>query len=170
MFVKAQWAAASEAAEALAQMAARGAKSDVKLAGLVRDRQDLLAEWQRRDEARTAEASTAPDKRNKQVETENLARIGVIEARIGQIDTALKEGFPEYTCTGQRGSGLKRGCAGRPAFRRGLADVLRHRRPLQAPARGNLHLGGDQGQGALAALGSGHSGIGARGGRAALRA
>jgi hypothetical protein len=81
MFVKAQWAAASEAAEALAQMAARGAKGDVKLASLVRDRQDLLAEWQKRDEARTAAASTAPDKRNKQVETENLARIGGLGSR-----------------------------------------------------------------------------------------
>jgi tetratricopeptide (TPR) repeat protein/CHAT domain-containing protein len=96
MFVKAQWAAASEAAEALAQMAARGAKGDVKLASLVRERQDLLAEWQKRDQARTAAASTAPDKRNKQAEAENVARIGAIEARIGAIDTALKDGFPDY--------------------------------------------------------------------------
>jgi tetratricopeptide (TPR) repeat protein len=56
MFVKAQWAAASEAAEALAQMAARDAKGDVKLASLVRERQDLLAEWQKRDAARMAAA------------------------------------------------------------------------------------------------------------------
>jgi tetratricopeptide (TPR) repeat protein len=56
-------------------------EGDVKLAGLVRDRQDLLAEWQKRDEARTAAASTAPDKRNKQVETENLARIGGLGSR-----------------------------------------------------------------------------------------
>src|SRR5262249_50644299 len=52
MFVKAQWAAASEASEALAQMAVRSAKGDPKLAALVRERQDLLAEWQKRDEAR----------------------------------------------------------------------------------------------------------------------
>jgi CHAT domain-containing protein/tetratricopeptide (TPR) repeat protein len=96
MFAKAQWAAASEAAEALAQMAARGAKGDVKLASLVRERQDLLAEWQKRDEARTAAASSSPDRRNKQVEADNVARIGAIETRIGQIDTALKDGFPDY--------------------------------------------------------------------------
>jgi len=96
MFVKAQWAAASEASEALAQMAARGAKGDVKLATLVRERQDLLAEWQTRDKARTAAASTAPDRRNKRPEAANITRIGAIEARIGQIDTALKDGFPDY--------------------------------------------------------------------------
>jgi tetratricopeptide (TPR) repeat protein/CHAT domain-containing protein len=96
MFLKAQWAAASEAAEALAQMAARGAKGDAKLASLVRERQDRLAEWQKRDAARTVAASTAPDRRNKQVEADNVARIGAIEARIGQIDAVLKDGFPEY--------------------------------------------------------------------------
>jgi len=96
MFVKAQWAAASEAAEALAQMAVRGAKDDPKLAALVRERQDLLAEWRKRDEARTAAASTAPDKRNNEMEAENVAGINKIEARIGEIDTTLKDQFPDY--------------------------------------------------------------------------
>jgi len=96
MFVKAQWAAASEAAEALAQMAVRGAKGDPKLAALVRERQDLLAEWHKRDEARTAAASTALEKRNKEAEAENVARIGAVEVRIGDIDTTLKDQFPDY--------------------------------------------------------------------------
>jgi CHAT domain-containing protein len=96
MFVKAQWAAASEAAEALAQMAVRGAKDDPKLATLARERQDLLAEWKRRDEARTAAASTPPEKRNKEAEAENVARISTIEARIGEIDTMLKDQFPDF--------------------------------------------------------------------------
>jgi CHAT domain-containing protein/Tfp pilus assembly protein PilF len=96
MFLKAQWAAASEAAEALAQMAVRGAKGDPKLAPLVRERQDLLAEWQKRDEARTAAASIRPDRRNKAAEAENVARIGAIEASISEIDKMLKDQFPDY--------------------------------------------------------------------------
>ena len=45
-FQAAQWAIASEAAQALAEMGARGAKGDPALAALVRERQDLVAEWQ----------------------------------------------------------------------------------------------------------------------------
>jgi len=53
-FEAAQWTQSSEAAESLAQMAARGAKGDPKLAALVRERQDLVAEWQKRDAVRSA--------------------------------------------------------------------------------------------------------------------
>ena len=77
-------------------MAVRGAKDDPKLAALVRERQDLLAEWEKRDEARTVAASTAPDKRNKEADAENVRRISTIEARIGEIDTTLKDQFPDY--------------------------------------------------------------------------
>src|SRR5262249_43310534 len=51
-FETAQWAQASAAAASLAQMAARGAKGDPALATLVRERQDLVAEWKKRDGAR----------------------------------------------------------------------------------------------------------------------
>jgi hypothetical protein len=106
MFVKAQWAAASEAAEALAQMAARGAKGDVKLASLVRERQDLLAEWQKRDAARMAAASIAPDQRNRQAEAVNVARIGAIEHR---PDRHGAQGWlPRLRGAGERGGGLDR--------------------------------------------------------------
>src|SRR5262249_39155133 len=54
MFQTAQWAQSSEAAQSLQQMAARGAKGDLRLAALVRERQDLVAEWQQRDGARSA--------------------------------------------------------------------------------------------------------------------
>jgi hypothetical protein len=40
-FQTAQWAHSSDAAASLAQMAARGAKGDPKLAAFVRERQDL---------------------------------------------------------------------------------------------------------------------------------
>ena len=49
MFETAQRAQNSEAAASLAQMASRGAKRDAKLAVVVRERQDLMAEWQKRE-------------------------------------------------------------------------------------------------------------------------
>jgi hypothetical protein len=95
MFQTAQWAQSSEAAESLAQMAARGAKGD-KLAALVRERQDLVAEWQRRDEVRSAAVAQASEKRNVQAEAENIARLGAIDVRIADIDTRLAAEFPDY--------------------------------------------------------------------------
>jgi hypothetical protein len=49
MFQTAQWAQGSAAAQSLAQMAARGAKENTTLSSVVRERQDLVGEWQRRD-------------------------------------------------------------------------------------------------------------------------
>ena len=53
-----QWVQASAAASSLTQMAARSAKGDTALAGLVRERQDLVAEWQVKDKQLIA-ATTA---------------------------------------------------------------------------------------------------------------
>jgi CHAT domain-containing protein len=96
MFQAAQWAQSSEAAESLAQMAARGAKNDPKLAALVRERQDLVAEWQKRDQVRSATAAQASEIRNAQADTENVARIAAIDTRIVEIDKRLKTDFPDY--------------------------------------------------------------------------
>jgi CHAT domain-containing protein/Tfp pilus assembly protein PilF len=96
MFQTAQWALSSEAAESLAQMAARGAKGNPKLAAVVRERQDLVAEWQRRDQARSAAVAQAPEKRNREAEAENVARLSAIDARIATIDKELTAHFPDY--------------------------------------------------------------------------
>jgi tetratricopeptide (TPR) repeat protein len=96
MFQTAQWAQSSQAAQSLAQMAARGAKGDSKLAALVRERQDLVAEWQRRDQVRSAEVARAPDKRNLETEAANTARLAAIDARIAIIDKELAANFPDY--------------------------------------------------------------------------
>ena len=96
MFQAAQWAQGSEAAASLAQMAARGAKGDPKLAALVRERQDLVGEWQRRDGVRSAAVAQAPDKRDRPAEAANVARLAAIDARIGEIDKTLRETFPDY--------------------------------------------------------------------------
>jgi CHAT domain-containing protein len=96
MFQTAQWAQSSEAADSLAQMASRGAKGDPKLSPVVRERQDLVAEWQRRDQVRSAAVAQAPDKRNLEAEAKNVARLAAIDARIAIIDKDLAANFPDY--------------------------------------------------------------------------
>jgi CHAT domain-containing protein/tetratricopeptide (TPR) repeat protein len=96
MFQTAQWAQSSEAAESLTQMAARGAKGDPKLAAFVRERQDLVAEWQGRDQQRSVAVAQAPEQRNRKAESENVERLSVIDARIATIDKELVAKFPEY--------------------------------------------------------------------------
>jgi CHAT domain-containing protein/tetratricopeptide (TPR) repeat protein len=96
MFGTAQWALASHAAASLAQMAARGAKGDPALAALVRERQDLVADWQRRDRWRSAALARPPGKRDRDSEADNLARLAAIDARITEIDSRLARNFPDY--------------------------------------------------------------------------
>ena len=96
MFETAQWAQSSEAAASLAQMAARGAAVDAKLSALVRERQDLTAEWKKREELWTEWLGKSPDQRDAKAEKENKERLDAIDARIGQIDGILKEKFPHY--------------------------------------------------------------------------
>ncbi len=96
MFETAQWAQSSAAAASLAQMAARGAGKDVRLAGQVRERQDLLAEWQGRDGLRNKWLGQPEDKRNAQAEAKNNARLAAIDVRIGEIDAELAAKFPDY--------------------------------------------------------------------------
>ena len=96
MFEMAQWARGSEAAASLAQMATRAAKGDQSLSAIVRERQDLAGEWQKRDEARTAALSRSPELRNKAAETANEARLLSIESRIGEIDKRLASEYPDF--------------------------------------------------------------------------
>ena len=95
-FITAQWAQSSEAAASLAKMAARGAKGDPALAVLVRERQDLVEEWQNRDAMRTAAVSQPPEKRERAAEATNLARLTDIDGRIVEIDGRLKIEFADY--------------------------------------------------------------------------
>ena len=95
-FQTAQWAQSSEAAASLALMAARWANGDSELAVLIRERQDLVAEWQRRDGALTAAVSQAPERRNATTEAEISDRLTVIDTRIAAIDKRLIVEFPDY--------------------------------------------------------------------------
>jgi CHAT domain-containing protein/Tfp pilus assembly protein PilF len=96
MFQMAQWALASEAAQSLSQMAARAAKDDVGLSTLIRERQDLVGEWQKRDQSRSAAISQPPEKRDRNAESENVARLDEIDTRIAAIDKRLTTDFPDY--------------------------------------------------------------------------
>jgi CHAT domain-containing protein/Tfp pilus assembly protein PilF len=96
MFVAAQWVQGSAASSSLAQMAARGASGDAGLELIARERQDLVAEWQRLDAAHTANVSRPPDKRDRPAEAANNARRNAIDARLAVIDQRLKVEFPDY--------------------------------------------------------------------------
>ncbi len=95
-FVRAQWAATSEAAASLAQMSARSAKTDSKLAGLVRERQDLAGEWQVRDKQLLAISMVPRERRNATAEGELRSRLTAIDRRLGEIDQTLAKEFPDY--------------------------------------------------------------------------
>ena len=95
-FQAAQQASASEVATSLTQMAVRGAKGNRALSSLVRERQDLIGEWQARDRMRVAQLSLHPDKRSREAEAETAARLGAIESRVSAIDTRMAREFPDY--------------------------------------------------------------------------
>jgi len=95
-FAFAQWRLSSGAADALAEMATRNAANDVKVAELVRDRQDRVDEWQRADK-QVAEARGANADRRDQRAIEALEkRRAEIDTRIAAIDAALKSKFPKF--------------------------------------------------------------------------
>ena len=95
MFIAAQWARGSEAAASLAQMAARHTQGDGAHARLVRERQDLVREWQRRDKLLTTILSRSPEQRNGSDETER-SQLAEIDRRIAEIDQTLAKDFPAY--------------------------------------------------------------------------
>jgi CHAT domain-containing protein/tetratricopeptide (TPR) repeat protein len=96
MFETAQWSLGSEAAASLAQMSSRSATSSPRLAALVRERQDLVAEWQSKDKLLIAAKSEPPVKRNAVGEQALSERLAAIDARLAEIDAGLAKDFPAY--------------------------------------------------------------------------
>jgi tetratricopeptide (TPR) repeat protein/CHAT domain-containing protein len=96
MFETAQWAQASDAAASLAQMAARSAKGSPQLAALVRERQDLVVEWEDKDKLLIAAKSEEPAKRKPGAETMLAERLAAIDSRLAEIDRGLVKEFPDY--------------------------------------------------------------------------
>jgi len=96
MFEEAQWALGSEAAASLVQMAVRSAKGSPQLAGLVRERQDLVGEWQAKDKQIIAAKSEPPAKRDGDAEKALADRLTAIDTRLAEIDWRLGRDFPDY--------------------------------------------------------------------------
>jgi CHAT domain-containing protein len=96
-FETAQWAVASDAASALAQMAARGAKGSPELARIVRERQDLIGERQVKDKQLISAKSEPLAKRNLDRERLLSDRLANIDVKLSQISSLLAKDFPEYT-------------------------------------------------------------------------
>jgi CHAT domain-containing protein/tetratricopeptide (TPR) repeat protein len=96
MFEIAQWAQSSEAAASIAQMAARQAKGAGALARLVRERQDLAAEWQAADKALILSQAQPPDRRNRDAEARLRDQLAKADARIAEINRILAKDFPEF--------------------------------------------------------------------------
>ena len=96
MFEAAQWARGSETAASLAQMAARTAKGSPQLAGVVRERQDLLSERRANDKQLMAAKSKPPKQREADVENALSNRLEVLDARLIEINKTLARHFPDY--------------------------------------------------------------------------
>lgn len=83
----------SQAASALAQMTARQAAGDGELAALVRERQDLVAEWQAADRALAALRGGG----DRGAEAAGFAaRLDAADTRIRAIDDTLSTSFPAF--------------------------------------------------------------------------
>jgi CHAT domain-containing protein/tetratricopeptide (TPR) repeat protein len=96
MFKAAQSMQESEAAASLALMSARLAKGDSSLAQLIRERQDLVDEWQARDKRLVATLSE-PDRHRQSVqERVHSQRMAAIDLRVSAIDQTLARQFPDY--------------------------------------------------------------------------
>jgi CHAT domain-containing protein/Flp pilus assembly protein TadD len=96
MFETAQWAQGSHTAQALAQMAARRMGGNGKLAQLIRERQDLVNEWQVIDTYLVQVAVQDQAKRNLKAEDEVRNRLAEVRARLTEIDGVLTKEFPDY--------------------------------------------------------------------------
>ena len=96
MFETTQWGQASEAASSIAKMAARSAKGNLALAVSVRERQDIVGEWQVKDKTLIAAKSEPPGKRNTASEIALADRLAAIDQRLAEIDARLAKEFPDY--------------------------------------------------------------------------
>jgi len=96
LFEAGQLAQSSSAAGAVAQMAARFAAGNDRLAGLVRARQDAFEQWQRIDTALVEAVSRPPGKRDQGTEREFWNQLGGLDRRIGGLDGRLAADFPAY--------------------------------------------------------------------------
>ena len=77
-------------------MAARSAKGSPQLAGLVRERQDLVGEWQIKDKLLVAAKGAVPANRKAETETALSGRLAAIDKRLAEIDRRFACDFPDF--------------------------------------------------------------------------
>jgi tetratricopeptide (TPR) repeat protein len=94
MFETAQWALGSEVASSLALMATRSTKGSAMLGGLVRERQDLVSEWQAKNRQLVAAKGEPWAKRKTDDERILADRISSIDARLAAGQKAQLGGAP----------------------------------------------------------------------------
>ncbi len=95
-FAAAQQAQHTAASAALGQMAARFGAGNDELAAIVRQRQDLSAQYQKADKALLKAVAQPPAKRNPKGEADLRNHLADIEQRISVIDARLAREFPNY--------------------------------------------------------------------------
>jgi CHAT domain-containing protein len=100
-FAMAQQTVGSAAASALAQMNFRLAKNEPRFAELLRERQSLVDDGRKLDKALADAILTSADRRDLNAEEGEWARMSAADARIGNIDRALAERFPDYAALAQ---------------------------------------------------------------------
>ena len=95
-FETAQWIWASGAAASLAQVAARSATGSPDLTALVRNRNDLVAEWEASDRLLIAARAELGAQRRAGREKAFRNRVSTIDRHLTEIDARLAKDFPEY--------------------------------------------------------------------------
>ena len=95
-FEVSQLARATAAASAVAQLGARFAAGEDRLAQLVREHQDTLGLWQTLDAALIEEVSKPPDERNAEVEKSLRTELAAADKRLTELDRVLADEFPQY--------------------------------------------------------------------------
>ena len=154
MFETAQWAESSEAARPWPRWRRGRPRAMDQLAALVRERQDLVGEWQAKDKKLIAAKSEAPDVRKP--EAEKASRSSCDDRCPHRRDRRpLRQGLSRLRRADEPQADLGRRCTSPASRRRGARTVPRHARGETSP-RGDLHLGRHQDRQPLGALGPWH--------------
>ena len=95
-FQMAQRAQSSRAAAALGQMAARFSSGTDALAALVRERQDVAAEWQALNTRITTALAAAPAQRDAAKEQAMQEQLSKVATRLDALNTRFATELPEY--------------------------------------------------------------------------
>jgi CHAT domain-containing protein/tetratricopeptide (TPR) repeat protein len=86
----------SQAATSVGQMAARFASGTGALANLLRERQDLAAEWRTSDKQLTDALSALPAQRNSEKEQTLRSRLQMMAGKLAALDQRIAREFPAY--------------------------------------------------------------------------